>query len=77
MCAEISKILGREVFIQNNQRNDFEHLLKLYNIHQNNLQTSETAAAQWGELAPNILNHKIKEAEQKIEYVKQKMSNLL
>jgi hypothetical protein len=73
----LEKILGKEVTFQSKNIEQIQHLVKLYEIHKTNLQSSEEAAAKWGELAPSIITHKLLENKQKIEELKNLITTLI
>lgn len=73
----VSTILGAEVSLQHKNVDQIQHLLKLYEIHNTNLQASEEAAAKWGELAPSIITHKLLENRQKMEDIKKQIASLI
>lgn len=75
--AIVEIILGKNVNIQGENIEQIQHLVKLFEIHRTNLQASEEAAAKWGELAPSIILHNLKENRQKIEELKNQIAALI
>jgi hypothetical protein len=73
----VAMILGKNVSLQGKNVEQIQHLVKLYEIHKTNLQSSEEAAAKWGELAPSIILHKVSENRQKIEELKNQIAALI
>lgn len=75
---KISTIIGRKVesFPINNEAL-IKHNIELFGIHLQNLHSAEKAAAKWGELVPSIIEHRIKENEEKLNELKVLINNLL
>ncbi|MCB0577878.1 MAG: hypothetical protein KDD10_01035 [Phaeodactylibacter sp.] len=53
------------------------HQLQLYEISKTNLEQAELASAKWGELAPPIIMHRIKEEKQKLEAIIDEIKKLI
>lgn len=78
LLQKLSRIVGRSLSsLPADHRAQLEHQVTLYEIHQTNLQEAEAAAAKWGELAPPILIHRLKEGKEKLQAIAQTIETLL
>jgi len=78
LLARLSNTLGRKVqSFPINNLNLIKHNIQLFEINSENLQSAEKAAAQWGELAPPIILHRIKQSNEKLNEIKITIDRLL